>query len=80
MKSWALMRTGQSKLLKEVMVMQQYHQMFVFGEFSQTAFDNADYGQENTSQHVTKTVIYRYCGNGEFNQHVLPQMSSELKV
>ena len=48
----------------------------VFGELSQAAFDNADYGQENASQPVTNTVIYQYCHNGEFNQHILPQMSS----
>ena len=47
-----------------------------FSEFAQAAFDNADYGQENASQHVTTPVIYQYCRNGEFNQHVLPQMSS----
>ena len=56
--------------------MQQYQQILFFGEFAQAAFDNADYGQENASQHVTTTVIYQYCRNGEFNQHVLPQMSS----
>ena len=48
----------------------------VFGEFAKAAFDSADYGQENASQHVTSTVIYQYCRNGELNQHVLPQMSS----
>ena len=48
----------------------------VFAEFAQAAFDNADYGQENASQHVTNTVIYQYCRKGEFNQHVLPKMSS----
>ena len=47
----------------------------VFGEFSKAAFDNADYDEENASQHVTNTVIYQYCRNGEFNQHVLPHMS-----
>ena len=26
--------------------------------------------------HVTNTIIYQYCRNGEFNEHVLPQMSS----
>ena len=37
--------------------------------FTQTAFDNGDYGQENNSQHVTNTVLYQYnsytgsCGN-----------------
>ena len=30
----------------------------VFGEFAKAAFDSADYGQENASQHVTSTVIY----------------------
>ena len=48
----------------------------VLGEFAQVAFDNEDYGQENVSQHVTNTVIYQYCPDGEFNQHVFPQMSS----
>ena len=48
----------------------------VFGEFAQAAFDNADFGQENASQHVTNNVIYQCCRNGEFNQHLLPQMSS----
>ena len=48
----------------------------VFGEFSQAAFDNVDYGQESASQHVTNTVTYQYCRNGEFNQHLLSQMSS----
>ena len=48
----------------------------VFGEFAQAAFGNADYGQENASQHATNTVIYQYCRKGEFNQHVLLQMSS----
>ena len=28
--------------------------------FTQAAFDNGDYGQENTSQHVTNTVLYQY--------------------
>ena len=28
--------------------------------FTQAASDNADYGQENTSQHVTNTVLYQY--------------------
>ena len=37
----------------------------VFGECTQAAFDNANYGQENASQHVTNTVIYQYGGNGE---------------
>ena len=32
--------------------------IIVFGEFAQAAFDNADFRQENTSQHVTNTVIY----------------------
>ena len=48
----------------------------VFGEFAQAAFDNADFGQENASQHVANAAIYQYCRNGEFNQHVLPKMSS----
>ena len=48
----------------------------VYGEFAQAAFDNADYGQENASQHVTNTAIYQYCRNGEFSRHILPQMSS----
>ena len=26
--------------------------------FSLVAFDNADYGQENNSQHITNTVTY----------------------
>ena len=38
----------------------------VFGECAQAAFDNAYYGQENASQHVTNTVIYQYRRNGEF--------------
>ena len=38
----------------------------VFGECAQAAFDNADYGQENASQHITITVQYQYCRNGEF--------------
>ena len=38
----------------------------VFGECAQAAFDNAYYGQENASQHVTNTVIYQYWRNGEF--------------
>ena len=38
----------------------------VFGECAQATFDNADYGVENSSQHVTNTVIYQYCRNGEF--------------
>ena len=37
----------------------------VFSECAQAAFDNANYGQENASQHVTNTVIYQYCRNGE---------------
>ena len=28
--------------------------------FTQAAFDNGDYGQENASQHVTNTVLYQY--------------------
>ena len=39
----------------------------IFGEFAQAAFDNADYGQEDASQHVTNAVIYQYCHSGEFN-------------
>ena len=38
----------------------------VFDECAQATFDNAAYGQENASQHVTSTVIYQYCRNGEF--------------
>ena len=30
----------------------------IYGNFTQAAFDNADYGQENNSQHVTNTVLY----------------------
>ena len=28
--------------------------------FTQAAFDNGDYGQENASQHVQNTVLYQY--------------------
>ena len=38
------------------------------GVFIQAASDIADYGQENSSQHVTNTVLYQY---GEMNiQHI----------
>ena len=47
----------------------------VFGEFAQAAFDNANYGQENASQHVTITVIYQYCRNGEYFLKSLLQRS-----
>ena len=30
------------------------------GLFTQAASDNADYGQENNSQHVTNTILYQY--------------------
>ena len=38
----------------------------VFGECAQATFDDADYGQENASQHITNTAIYQYCRNREF--------------
>ena len=38
----------------------------VFSKCAQAAFDNANFGQENASQHAANTVIYQYCRNGEF--------------
>ena len=38
----------------------------MFKYCAQATFDNVDYGVENASQHVTNTVIYQYCRNGEF--------------
>ena len=43
----------------------------VNGLFTQAASDNADYRQENHSQHVTNTVVYQY---GQF------QMEQPTKV
>ena len=36
--------------------------------FSQVAFDNADFGQENNWQHITNIVIYQY-PNGSFSEN-----------
>ena len=38
--------------------------------FSQVAFDNADYGQENNWQHITNIVIYQY-PNGSFSENIV---------
>ena len=35
--------------------------------FTQAASDNGDYGQENTSQHITNTVLYQYGNFGSAN-------------
>ena len=31
-----------------------------YGDFVQAASDNGDYSQENSTQHVTNTVLYQY--------------------
>ena len=36
--------------------------------FTQGAFDNGDYGQENASQHVTNTVLYQYSKGSLFSE------------
>ena len=46
--------------------------------FSQVAFDNADYGQENNSQHITNTVIYQY-PNGSFSEDTVTYVTKEKK-
>ena len=46
--------------------------------FSHVAFDNADYGQKNNSQHVTNTVIYEY-PNGSFSEDTVTYVTKEKK-
>lgn len=41
----------------------------VTGSFVQAAFDNADYGQAEASQHVTNTVLYQ-CQQGSFGSQI----------
>ena len=42
------------------------------------AFDNADYGQENNSQHIVNTVTYQY-PNGSFSEDTVTYVAKEKK-
>ena len=46
--------------------------------FSRVAFDNADCGQQNNSQHITNTVIYQY-PNGSFNEDTVTYVTKEKR-
>ena len=46
--------------------------------FSQVAFDNPDYGQENNLQHITNTVIYQY-PYGSFSEDTVTYVTKEKK-
>ena len=46
--------------------------------FSQVAFDNADYGQENNLQHITNTIIYQY-PNESFSEDAVTYVTKEKK-
>ena len=46
--------------------------------FSQVTFDNADYGQENNSQHITNTITYQY-PNGSFSEDTVTYVTKEKK-
>ena len=48
------------------------------GIFSQVAFDNTYYGQENNSQHIRNTVIYQY-PNGSFSEDTVTKVTKEKK-
>ena len=43
--------------------------------FTQAAFDNGDYGQENAPQHVTNTVLYQYTQGSFQNVNRITPMS-----
>ena len=47
--------------------------------FSQVAFDNADYGKENNSQHITNTIIYQY-PNGYFSEDTVKQKKKRKTI
>ena len=47
--------------------------------FTQAAFDNGDYGQENASHHVTNIVLYQYTQGSFQNVNRITPMSRKIR-